>query len=149
MMDKKTVKHFDDYGFGFQVRILHAPLVKIRGEWILDIDPKRFQRSLLASLATKPVRLTGNEIRFIRLALEMTLSKFGQKFDVSHAAVIKWEKSGNRGTGMSWSTEKDIRLFIASRIQPKPSEFVAVYKKLEEKAENTAMLTEIDGRKAA
>lgn len=148
-MEKKTIKYFDDHGFGFQVRILNAPLVKMRGEWVLDIDPNKLQRSLLRSLATKPVRLTGNEIRFIRLALEMTLAGFGQKFDVSHAAVIKWEKSGNQATGMNWSTEKDIRLFIASRIQSKAADFVAVYKELEEKADNSQMLVKIDGKKVA
>lgn len=148
-MEKKTLKFFDEMGFGFQVRILNAPMIKLRGEWVLDIDQKKLQRSVLWALSTKPVRLTGHEIRFIRKTLEMTLAEFGEKFDVSHPAVIKWEKAGNKSTEMNWSTEKDIRLLIASRVQSKPADFVAVYKDLEEKAENSEMLVKIDGKLVA
>lgn len=148
-MERKTLKYFDEFGFGFQVRILNAPMVKIRGEWVLDVDQNKIQKSILSALIRKPVRLTGSEIRFIRTAFEMTLAEFGQKFDVSHPAVLKWEKVGDHFTGMNWSTEKDIRLFIASRLEPKAAAFVAVYKELEEKAENSEMLVKIDGRKVA
>ena len=148
-MEKKTVRYFDDYGFGFQVRIFNAPMVKIRGEWVLDVDQNKLQASLLKSLASKPVRLTGSEIRFIRNAFEMTSTEFGEKFDVSHAAVLKWEKSGAHRTVMTWSTEKDIRLFVASKVQSKPTEFAAVYKELEEKADESEMLVKIDGKKVA
>lgn len=148
-MEKKTQKYFDDFAFGFQVRIFNAPMLKIRGEWILDVDHNKLQDSLLSALARKPVRLTGNEIRFIRNAFEMTSTEFGAKFDVSHVAVLKWEKAGDHSTGMNWSTEKDIRLSVASRFQSKATDFVAIYKELEEKADDSEMLVEIDGRKVA
>jgi DNA-binding transcriptional regulator YiaG len=148
-MEKKTVRYFDDSGFGFKVRILNAPMVKIRGEWVLDVDQNKLQRSLLSALARKPVRLTGNEIRFIRTALEMTLTEFGEKFDVSHPAVLKWEKNGDHSTEMNWSTEKDIRLFVAARTELKATDFMAVYKELEEKADDSEMLVKIDGKKVA
>ena len=53
------------------------------------------------------------------------------------------------GGEMNWSTEKDIRLFIASRFQSKPSNFISIYKELEEKADDSEMLVKIDGRKVA
>ena len=148
-MEKKTLKYFDDFGFGFQVRIFNAPMLKVRGEWVLDVDQNKLQSSILGALARKPVRLTGKEIHFIRNAFEMTSTEFGAKFDVSHAAVLKWERAGNHRTEMNWSTEKDIRLFVASKAQSKATDFVAVYKELEEKADDSEMLVEIDGRKVA
>jgi len=148
-MEKKTVKFFDDFGFGFQVRIFNAPLLKVRGEWVLDVDQSKLQKTLLLALASKPVRLTGNEIRFIRSFFEMTSTEFGEKFDVSHAAVLKWERAQAQRTEMNWPTEKDIRLFVASKVQPKATGFVAVYKELEEKADDSEMLVKIDGRKVA
>lgn len=149
-MEKKTVKYFDDSGFGFKVRIVNAPMLKMRGEWVLDVDQQKLQSGLLDALARKPVRLTGNEIRFIRNAFEMTTTEFGKKFDVSHVAVLKWEKTGDHGTEMNWSTEKDIRLFIASRIPSGATDFLAVYKELEEKAgDSDDVLMKIDGRKVA
>ncbi|MCO5142095.1 MAG: hypothetical protein M9962_03285 [Oligoflexia bacterium] len=148
-MEKKTIKFYDDFGFGFQVRINNAPMVKIRGEWVLDLDHRKLQDALLRALASKHVRLTGSEVRFIRNAHEMTLVEFGEKFDVSHAAVIKWEKSGDKSTGMNWSTEKDIRLFVASKLMSKPTEFIAIYKELDEKASEDEILLKIDARKVA
>ncbi len=148
-MEKKTVKYFDNFGFGFQVRIFNAPMLKVRGEWVLDVDQNKLQSSLLYALARKPVRLTGNEIRFIRSAFEMTSTEFGAKFDVSHAAVLKWERAGAHRTEMNWATEKDIRLFVASRGQSKATDFIAIYRELEEKADDSEMLVKIDGRKVA
>ena len=136
-MEKKIAKYFDDYGFGFKVRIIAAPMVKIRGEWVLDLDQQKLQKSLLAALVRKPVRLTGKEIHFIRNAFEMTSTEFGEKFDVSHAAVLKWERAGDHGTEMNWSTEKDLRLFVASRIQSKAIDFLSAYRELEERADDS------------
>lgn len=148
-MEKKKVKYFDDYGFGFQVRIVNAPMLKVRGEWVLDLDASKLQQTILRALASKAVRLTGSEIRFVRHSFDMTSTAFGEKFNVSHAAVLKWEKAGQRGTGMNWSTEKDIRLFVAARVFPKASDFLAVYQELEERAEDSAMVVKIDAEEVA
>ncbi len=65
---------------------------------------------VLKSLYYKPARLTGSEVKFIRSHFEMTLQDFAKRFDVTHVAVLKWEKSKNNATVMNWETEKDIRL---------------------------------------
>lgn len=136
-MERKIVKVFNDQGFGFKVQIINAPMVKVRGDWVLDLDQNKLQKTLLLALAHKPVRLTGNEIRFIRHYFEMNTTVFGKRFNVSHVAVLKWEKYGNRCTDMNWSTEKDIRLFIIARISVKPEKFLSIYKELEEALEKS------------
>ena len=119
-MNKKIQKSYVDYGFGFPVQIVGAPLVKIQGEWTLDINLEKYEKAVLFALAFKPVRLTGNEVRFIRHHFGMGLKHFGKRFgDVAHAAVIKWEKFQDGPTNMNWSTEKDIRLAIVDKIRPK------------------------------
>ena len=148
-LEKKTVRYFDDYGSGFQIRIFNAPLVKVRDEWVLAVDQNKLRTSLLESLARKPVRLTGSEIRYIRNAFEMTAMEFAEKFYVSHNTVIKWERCRVRKTGMAWPMEKDIRLFVASKLLPEPASFLAAYKELEEKADDSEMLIKIDGGKIA
>ncbi len=120
MANKKIKKSHLDLGFGFPVLILNAPFKQIRGEWVLDVDFNKLERIVLESLAKKPSRLTGNEIKFIRNYFEMDLKAFGKRFgDVAHSAVIKWEKSQDEFTNMNWSTEKDIRLFIIEKLQPR------------------------------
>ena len=149
-MERKVVKFFNDPGFGFKVKILNAPMVKLRGEWVLDLDQNKLQISLLEALAHKPFRLTGNEIRFIRNYFELTLKGLGERFDISHVAVLKWEKSGNRGTDMNWPTEKDIRLFIISKIQKKPEMLLLIYRELEAVIQTTKMIpVEVDAKKVA
>lgn len=119
MGNVKVQKSYIDYGFGFPVKILDAPLRRIQGDWVLDLNFETYERAVLWALSMKPVRLSGNEIKFIRHLFEMDLKGFGKRFgDVAHSAVIKWEKSADKATSMSWSTEKDIRLAIVDRLKP-------------------------------
>ena len=119
-MSKKFQKSYIDYGLGFPVQILNAPLKKIQGEWVLDLNFEKYEKTVLFALALKPARLTGNEVRFIRHHFTMNLKNFGKRFgDVAHSAVIKWEKFGDRPTNMNWATEKDIRLAIVDKLRPK------------------------------
>jgi len=101
-------------GFGFPITVLGAPMVKFRGELVPKINYDDLAKNLLYKLALKDSRLTGNEIRFIRQFHKMTLTDFGKEFQVSHAAVIKWEQAGDAATKMPWVREKDIRFFALS-----------------------------------
>ena len=111
MSDKRLQKEYVDHGFGFPIRLRNVPMVKVRGTWTPDLNYEELADAVLKALCFKPVRLVGDEIRFIRLKAEMTLQGFAERFGVTHPSVIKWEKQADEPTKMSWSTEKDIRLF--------------------------------------
>jgi len=120
MNEKKIQKLFIDNGLGFPIHIINAPLVKIRGQWVLDLDLEKYERAVLIALSHKPGRLTGNEIKFIRNHFQMTLKDFGIRFgNLAHSAVIKWEKFADQPTNMNWACEKDIRLFVVHELRPK------------------------------
>jgi len=130
MKNKKIQKSYIDYGLGFPVQITNVHLLKVRGEWVLDLNFEKYEKAVLLALSVKSTRLTGNEIKFVRNHFSMTLKEFGKRFgDVAHSAVIKWEKFGDNSTNMNWPTEKDIRLFIINEL--KPNILVKVYEKLE------------------
>jgi DNA-binding transcriptional regulator YiaG len=129
-MKKKIQKVYQDYGFGFPVTLLNVPLIEVRGEWIPDVNQKELQERVVEALVFKASRLSGNEIRFLRLFAEMTLEQFADRFDVTHPAVLKWERTAGRTTSMTWTTEKDIRLFAFNRLHPKPTKFVIAYEQL-------------------
>ncbi len=133
-MKKKIQKVYHDHGFGFPVTLLNVPLIEARGEWTPAINQKELQALVVNALVIKGSRLTGNEVRFIRLFSEMTLEKFAERFDVTHPAVLKWEKTKDQMTGMGWTTEKDIRLFALNALEPKPQQFLIVYERLAEVA---------------
>ena len=99
-------------GFGFPIRLLNVPMIKVRGAWTPKINYNALSLKVLRALAHKESRLTGNEIKFIRTHFEMSLQEFAKRFCVTHVGVMKWEKTKNAPTSMGWSAEKDIRLFV-------------------------------------
>src|SRR5665213_2256210 len=137
-MNRKIKKKFIDKGFGFPVILLHVPIVKVRGVNTLNINYKIYKEVVLEALAHKPARLSGNEIKFIRQCFEMTAEKFGKRFgNVSHPAVLKWERVGDSATEMNWSTEKDIRMEILKWLDLKAQEIFDLYEDLEVVAPRT------------
>lgn len=134
MRNTKIVTEYIDNGFGFPVLIHNVTMVEIRGEWLPKINYAQLKASVLRHLAIKQNFLTGNEIKFIRTAFEMTLDDFGKRFYVSHQAVMKWEDTKDSPTKMNWSTEKDIRLFIYKKLTDKG--LLEIYNKLEKKPDS-------------
>lgn len=116
MQKKKIMEEFIDYGCGFPVIFRNLPMIKIQGKWIPDINYNDLEKTILILLCHKPFKLTGNELRFIRLYFEMTLQEFAKRFGVQHPTIIKWENFKDDSTNMSLGTEKDIRLFIINHV---------------------------------
>ena len=114
-MDRKIKKHFIYPGLGFPVDLTDVPMVKVRGEWIPDIDYTELEEKMALAVPLRPVRLTGNEVRFLRLHLTLTASVLARQLGVTHQAVTRWEQTGDEPTQMGWSTEKDLRLFVLAR----------------------------------
>lgn len=146
-MKNKIQKMYQDHGFGFPVTLLHVPMMEVRGEWVPSVNQKELQELVIEALVLKPSRLTGNEVRFLRLFSEMTLVHFAERFDVTHPAVLKWENSENHATGMSWTTEKDLRLFALTKLAPSAKKFVVVYEQLAEVASDKIQAIKIDCEK--
>jgi hypothetical protein len=61
--------------------------------------------------------------------------------------VLKWEKCSIHSTEMSWSTEKDIRLFALKMLAPKPQKFIMAYEQLTEVAPIKSEVVKIDMEK--
>lgn len=148
-MERKIQKSFVDRGFGFPVKLLNVPMMKIRGEWTPHIDYNGLAQWVLKALCSKQGRLTGNEIHFIRNQLEMTLQSFAKRFCVTHVAVLKWEKTKNHPTTMGWTTEKDIRLFVLSKLNADERELAKLYSELEEIRSEKASPVYLDAKKLA
>lgn len=122
-MKEDRVDKFVYEGFGFPVVLLNVPMKKIRGIEVPDINYNALQLVLLDLLSHKPLPLTGDEIRFIRQSLKMTLVEFAKHFGVTHAAVIKWEKSKDQFAKITSSTELHIRLFNLERLKVSNEKF--------------------------
>ena len=100
---------------------------------------EQLAQAVLKALCFKPARLTGNEVRFIRLQLGMTLEEFAARFCVTHPSVIKWEKQEDEPTKIAvvhGEGHSSPSPFYESRGE---EHFVDLYKKLESVQVGTEM----------
>ena len=148
-MTTKIRKRYIDDGLGFPVILLNVPLIKVRGEWALKINYNRYQQCVLNLLAYKMAKLTGNEVQFIRKHFQMTVRTFAKRFSIKHTAVVKWEKAKDDPTKMTWTTEKDIRLFILDELNKGASELHNLYKILKEEVGDQSKPLRLDADKMA
>jgi DNA-binding XRE family transcriptional regulator len=116
-METKKAKRYIYEGLGFPVVLANVTLVKKRGIWTPAIDYNKLQKGVLLALSHKPIPLTGNEIHFIRTYFEMTLENFGKRFGVTHAAVLNWEKMGDKLAKINPTTELCVRLLILEELK--------------------------------
>jgi hypothetical protein len=115
-MERKIADRYLDHSYGFPVLLLNVELVKVRGTWTPVIDYQKFAKNVVDKLCKTSGRFSGNHVRFIRQYFEMTLKDFASTLNVTHPAVMKWEKASDNQTGMHWSMEKDIRLLALKHI---------------------------------
>lgn len=122
-MKKKIAAQFEYDGLGFPILLLNFPITEVRGIQVPDIDYNVLQRNVLLVLCQKPLPLTGNEVRFIRQYLQMTYTEFANRFGVTHASVIHWEKSKDFFAKITPTTELCIRLCILDVLKAKDKLF--------------------------
>ncbi len=109
----KTIYHKDIVfkGFGFPMIIKSAPFYKLGSTEILDLDPASIRDQVFLKVVRKPARLTGAEVKFIRLTMEQTQAAFAKRIGIKDRSLIsKWEAQKNESTGMDQHSEVLIRL---------------------------------------
>ncbi len=114
-------------GLGFPIKLINAPMRKMIGEWVLDINFNKLQLVVLDCLLRKLAPLTGDELKFMRKFLNMSTTDFGKIAGVSHVAVVKWE---NGQTRANLSTDVCIRLYMFDHLNAKDKEFRNLYHKI-------------------
>ena len=128
----KTQKNFLYEGLGFPVILGDVAMVNVFGEWEAHINVEKVAKMAFSMLPHKPSKFTGNEIYFIRTHLKLNRREFGELFKVSHTAVSKWEKSGNKASSISAGNELMLRLHILDQLAPSGAKFYNSYKEISE-----------------
>ena len=127
----RTLTNYQDNGFGFPVVIDQVAFEESCGEEGLFINLNRLEDIVVRALPDRRIRLTGSEVRFIRLHFQMRLAEFGKHLGVSHVAVKKWEQKGSQPTGMQWAAEKNLRLFVLRRLGCSNDDLAGLFDRLE------------------
>ncbi|MCK6576264.1 hypothetical protein L6V77_34885 [Myxococcota bacterium] len=101
---------------GFPVLLADVPVVEIRGEQVPDVNLKALQDAVFTLLLTKPSRLTGAEVRFIRKHLRLRQADLAQVLNMAnHSVVSPWASGEDALTGMDDNTEVLLRLWMAAK----------------------------------
>ena len=128
MTKQKIEKEFIYQGLGFPVVLKNVPMVQLHGVWTPDLDYNTLQKVVLVALAHHPADLTGNQIHFIRVWLGLTQIQFGKLLGVTHPAVVKWEKTKNKPSKISLSTQRELRLYLLDHLLSKDEDFRKAFK---------------------
>jgi DNA-binding transcriptional regulator YiaG len=99
-------------GFGFPVQLENVDFINHQGELYPNINYEQLARKVVLYLIESEYALTGNQVKFLRKQLGLSLEDFGKMLDVSHAAVIKWEAKGNLATEMMYANEVLLRMNV-------------------------------------
>lgn len=108
-------KVFVDTRFGFPVELRGVETRIVRGEEVPIVNANRLRFAVIAALILKPGRLTGNEIRFLRLWMSFNLAQLGEELGVTHPAVMKWEAKLDESANMGKAVETNFRLLVLSK----------------------------------
>lgn len=128
MANHKIEKEIVYTGLGFPVVLRNVPMIELRGVWTPDINLNHLQKVVLLALAHHPTDLTGNQIHFIRTWLGLTQSEFGKLFGITHPAVVKWEKTENKASKMTLTTQRDLRLWLLDQLLIQDADFRKAFK---------------------
>jgi len=126
-MKHKIEKSHTYKGLGFPIHLTNVPMIKVRGEFILDIDYNKLQKAVLLHLCHKKTPLTGNEVKFIRKYFSLTTTAFSRLFGYSHSAILKWENQEDDIARIAPATEIYLRLYILEFLQKGASDFKDLY----------------------
>ena len=96
---------------GFPVIIVNPRYVRFEGKKVLDINHEELQSHVFRALIDKPARLTGAEVKFMRLYMELTQEALAQKlFLTTPSTISKWEAKELAFTGMDRQIEALLRM---------------------------------------
>ena len=109
-MSRKNIKF---NGFGFPVVLTNVQTKVVHDEIVPDVDFNELQKLLFIALIRKPSRLSGAEIKFLRLHLEMTQQDFAKLLKIERSLVSKWENKDLKVTGMTVHAEIFLRMKLA------------------------------------
>lgn len=126
------IKNYMWNGFGFPVVFSELPAIKIRGEVVPDVDLQQFAKPLVQIICAKQsVPFSGNQVKFIRHYLNMSLREFAKFMNVTHQSVMRWEKTTNSAARIDINTEIVFRLKVLQQLKSSAKDIAEVVKKVQ------------------
>ena len=119
----KQVKDFEYHGAGIPVIISQVMLRPFCDDWIPMVDDAAVHRILAKEVCTKPSRLSGSDVRFLRQWLKLSMADLADHFGYTAPAVHKWEQRRDLTANMHWSAESQLRLLVLDQLNLRADTF--------------------------
>ena len=94
---------------GFPIKVVNPKFIEFRGEKVLDINPKKLMKAAFKAVISKPTRLSGSEVKFLRGYMELSQKSFADLIGVERSLISKWETLKDAFTGMDVPKEIVLR----------------------------------------
>ena len=111
------IKNYKWNGFGFPVVFDELPAVKLRGELVPDIVFAEIAKSVIQFICVhQKIPFCGNQVKFVRMHLDMSLREFADFVGVTHQSVMRWEEKAKAAAHIDPHTEYVLRLKVLKAI---------------------------------
>lgn len=121
------LKNYLFNGFGFPVLFEEVPATRLRGELVPDLDFLKVTPDLIRYICTlQEFPLSGNQVKFFRHALNLSLREFAKVVGVTHQSVMRWEDQKNLPAKMEAHTEIVIRLLMLNKFNASKEQVLEV-----------------------
>lgn len=129
------IKNYQWNGFGFPVIFSELPAIELRGEIVPDVDFNQFAKPLIQIICTKQeFPLSGNQVKFIRNHLEMSLRDFAKFMNVTHQSVMRWEGKKKLAARIDVNTEFVMRIKVLKALHSNAASIKAAVERVNEGA---------------
>lgn len=129
----KNIKNYEWNGFGFPIIFERLPAVKLRGEWTPDVDWTQYALPVIIYICVgQDVALSGNQVKFLRHHLQMSLREFAKFAGVTHQSVMRWEDKGKAAAQIDGHMEFVLKLKVLKHLHSKASTINQAVNKVEE-----------------
>lgn len=112
----KILENYIFKGFGFDVLLKNVKIKMIDGEEYPAINLNELKNIIAKNLLSSKHRLTGNQLKFVRTYLQLSLDNISEKIHIPSSTLRSWENKGSEFTGFSLEQEKAFRIFAVNYI---------------------------------
>lgn len=120
-------------GFGFPVIFEELPAVKLRGELVPDIDFNELAKPIVQYICTtQELPFSGNQVKFIRMHLDMSLREFADFMGVKHQSVMRWEEYEKQPAHIEAHIEIFMRIKVLKALNSNQKSMEMVVQQVEE-----------------
>ncbi len=116
------IKNYQWNGFGFPIFFEELPAIKTHGEVVPDVDWSVLSKPVAEHVcAEQHVPLSGNQVKFLRSHLGMSLREFAKFLGVKHQSVMRWESHAKSAARVDPHLEVVLRIKVLKAMKSKAS----------------------------